>query len=537
MYELRGALPGIANLIFEKLYGGSFPTGRSKTGQSLPGTYWSLNMNNKTDLKLIDPGLLKTLAYINGEWCEADDGATFDVINPATGEVIAAVPDMGTQETRRAIEAANAAWPSWRAKTAKERAAILRKLYFLMMENQEDLAQILTAECGKPILEGRGEIAYGASFIEWFGEEAKRVYGDVIPAPFSDRRIVVEKQPIGVCAAITPWNFPIAMVTRKVGPALAAGCPIILKPAHDTPLSALAFAELASRAGVPAGVFSVVTSHGGSVVGAEMTSNPTVRKLTFTGSTAIGKVLMRQCADTIKKMSLELGGNAPFIVFDDADIDAAVTGAIASKYRNTGQTCVCVNRFLVQDGVYEQFTDKLVAAVEAMKIGNGAEEGNAQGPLINKAGLDKVEDHVRDALAKGAQIATGGERHALGGTFYKPTVLTSVNKDMKIANEETFGPVSALFRFSTEDEAVAMANDTEFGLAAYFYTRDAARVWRVAEGLEYGIVGINEGIISTEVAPFGGVKESGLGREGSRYGIEDFLEIKYMCMGGINAAT
>ena len=488
-------------------------------------------------LQLKDDSLLRTQAFINGKWCDANNGARFDVTNPANGEVIATVPDMGADETRVAIEAADAAWPAWRAKTAKERAVILRKLYFLMMENQEDLAQILTAECGKPILEGRGEIAYGASFIEWFGEEAKRVYGDVIPAPFNDRRIVVEKQPIGVCAAITPWNFPIAMVTRKVGPALAAGCPIILKPAHDTPLSALALVELANRAGVPEGVFSVITAHGGSKVGGEMTSNPIVRKLTFTGSTAIGKVLMRQCADTVKKMSLELGGNAPFIVFDDADIDAAVTGAIASKYRNTGQTCVCVNRFLVQDGIYEEFTKKLVAAVEAMKIGDGAEEGIAQGPLINEAGLIKVEEHVQDALANGAEIATGGERHPLGGTFYQPTVLTGANKEMIIAKEETFGPVSALFRFSSEAEAIAMANDTEFGLAAYFYTRDAARVWRVGEALEYGIVGINEGIISTEVAPFGGVKESGLGREGSRYGIEDFMEIKYMCMGGLSPAA
>ena len=488
-------------------------------------------------LQLKDNSLLKTQAYINGQWCDANDGGRFDVTNPATGEVIATVPDMGADETRTAIETANAAWPAWRAKTAKERAGILRKLYFLMMENQEDLAQILTAECGKPIAEGRGEIAYGASFIEWFGEEAKRVYGDVIPAPFNDRRIVVVKQPIGVCAAITPWNFPTAMVTRKVGPALAAGCPIILKPAHDTPLSALALVELAERAGVPAGVFSVVTSHGGSVIGGEMTSNPIVRKLTFTGSTGVGKVLMRQCADTIKKMSLELGGNAPFIVFDDADVDAAVAGAIASKYRNTGQTCVCVNRFLVQDGIYDEFTRKLVAAVEAMKIGDGAEEGMAQGPLINAAGLAKVEEHVQDAIAKGAQVATGGECHPLGGTFYKPTVLTGATTEMKIAHEETFGPVSALFRFSTEEEAVTLANDTEFGLAAYFYTRDAARVWRVGEALEYGIVGINEGIISTEVAPFGGVKESGLGREGSRYGIEDFMEIKYMCMGGLNATA
>lgn len=488
-------------------------------------------------LQLKDHSLLRTQAYINGQWCDADGGGRFDVTNPATGEVITTVPDMGADETRTAIETADAAWPAWRAKTAKERAGILRQLYFLMMENQEDLAQILTAECGKPILEGRGEIAYGASFIEWFGEEAKRAYGDVIPAPFNDRRIVVVKQPIGVCAAITPWNFPIAMVTRKVGPALAAGCPIILKPAHDTPLSALALVELAERAGVPAGVFSVVTSHGGAVVGGEMTSNPIVRKLTFTGSTGIGKVLMRQCADTIKKMSLELGGNAPFIVFDDADVEAAVAGAIASKYRNTGQTCVCVNRFLVQDGIYDEFTGKLVAAVEAMKIGDGAQEDVTQGPLINVAGLAKVEEHVQDAVDKGAQVATGGECHPLGGTFYRPTVLTGATTEMKIAHEETFGPVSALFRFSAEEDAVTLANDTEFGLAAYFYTRDAARVWRVGEALEYGIVGINEGIISTEVAPFGGVKESGLGREGSRYGIEDFMEIKYMCMGGLNVAA
>jgi succinate-semialdehyde dehydrogenase/glutarate-semialdehyde dehydrogenase len=494
-------------------------------------------MNGKKTLNLADPRLLITKAYINGQWCDANDGTRFDVTNPATGDVIVSVPDMGAEETRAAIEAADAAWPAWRAKTAKERAAILRKLYFLMMENQEDLAQILTAECGKPIVEGRGEIAYGASFIEWFGEEAKRTYGDVIPAPFNDRRIVVDKQPIGVCVAITPWNFPIAMVTRKVGPALAAGCPIILKPAHDTPLSALALVELANRAGVPDGVFSVVTSSSGSKVGGEMTANPIVRKLSFTGSTAIGKVLMRQCADTIKKMSLELGGNAPFIVFDDADIDAAVSGAMASKYRNTGQTCVCVNRFLVQDGIYDEFTEKLVAAVEAMKIGDGAEEDVAQGPLINEAGLAKVEEHVLDAVGKGAKVATGGACHALGGTFYKPTVLTGATTDMMIANEETFGPVSALFRFSTEEEAIKMANDTEFGLAAYFYTRDAARVWRVGGALEYGIVGINEGIISTEVAPFGGVKESGLGREGSRYGIDDYLEIKYMCMGGLNAAA
>ena len=494
-------------------------------------------MESKTNLQLTNPGLLKNQAFIDGEWREANDGARFDVCNPATGDVIASVPDMGPEEARAAIEAANAAWPAWRSRTGKERAAILRKLYFLLLENQEDLAQILTAECGKPIMEGRGEIVYGASFIEWFGEEAKRTYGEVIPAPFNDRRIVVEKQPIGVCVAITPWNFPIAMVTRKVGPALAAGCPIILKPAEDTPLSALALVELARQAGVPDGVFSVVTSSNGPRVGKEMISNPIVRKLSFTGSTATGKVLMRQCADTVKKLSLELGGNAPFIVFDDADIDAAVKGAMASKYRNTGQTCVCVNRFIVQDGIYDRFAEKLAAAVKAMKVGDGAQEGNEQGPLINEAGLSKVEDHVNDATAKGARVVTGGKRHELGGTYYEPTVLTGLTTDMKIAREETFGPVSALFRFETEADAIAMANDTEFGLAAYFYTRDAARVWRVGEALEYGIVGINEGIISTEVAPFGGVKESGLGREGSRYGIEDYLEIKYMCIGGLNTAT
>jgi succinate-semialdehyde dehydrogenase/glutarate-semialdehyde dehydrogenase len=490
--------------------------------------------NYELPLTLNDSTLLKTDAYIDGEWCGAADGAHFDVTNPATGEVIASLPDMGVTETRAAIEAADKAWPAWREKTGKERAGILRKLFFLMMENQEDLAQLITAEGGKPIAESRGEVAYGAAFIEWFGEEAKRTYGDLIPATFADRRIVADKEPIGVCAAITPWNFPIAMVTRKVGPALAAGCPMVLKPAQDTPLSALALAELAERAGVPAGVFSVVTSSHGSIVGGELTSNPIVRKLTFTGSTETGKVLMRQCADTIKKLSLELGGNAPFIVFDDANIDEAVTGAIASKYRNSGQTCVCVNRFLVQDGVYDEFAAKLTAAVESMKVGNGAEEGVVQGPLINEAGLEKVEAHVADAISKGAQLVTGGQRHALGGSFYEPTVLTDVTPDMAVAREETFGPVSPLFRFKTEEEAVAMSNDTEFGLAAYFYTRDAARTWRVSKGLEYGIVGVNEGIISTEVAPFGGVKESGLGREGSKYGIEDYLEIKYICMGGLN---
>ncbi|MDH3338817.1 MAG: NAD-dependent succinate-semialdehyde dehydrogenase [Gammaproteobacteria bacterium] len=483
---------------------------------------------------LQDSSLLKTDAYINGEWCGAADSARFHVSNPATGAVIASLPDMGVAETREAIEAADAAWPAWREKTGKERAGILRKLFFLMMEHQEDLAQLITAEGGKPLAESRGEVAYGAAFIEWFGEEAKRTYGDLIPATFTDRRIVADKQPIGVCAAITPWNFPIAMVTRKVGPALAAGCTIVLKPAHETPLSALALAELAERAGVPPGVFSVITSSSGRTVGGELTSNPIVRKLTFTGSTATGKVLMRQCADTIKKLSLELGGNAPFIVFDDANIDKAVEGAIASKYRNSGQTCVCVNRFLVQDGVYDEFATKLTAAVEAMKVGNGVDEGVVQGPLINEAGVAKAQDHVDDAISKGASVAAGGKRHALGGNFFEPTVLTDMTPDMIIAREETFGPVSPLFRFKTEEEAIAMSNDTEFGLAAYFYTRDSARTWRVSQALEYGIVGVNEGIISTEVAPFGGVKESGLGREGSKYGIEDYLEIKYICMGGLN---
>jgi len=483
---------------------------------------------------LQDSSLLKTDAYINGEWCGAADSARFYVTNPATGAVIASLPDMGVAETREAIEAADAAWPAWREKTGKERAGILRKLFFLMMEHQEDLAQLITAEGGKPLAESRGEVAYGAAFIEWFGEEAKRTYGDLIPATFTDRRIVADKQPIGVCAAITPWNFPIAMVTRKVGPALAAGCTIVLKPAHETPLSALALAELAERAGVPPGVFSVITSSSGRTVGGELTSNPIVRKLTFTGSTATGKVLMRQCADTIKKLSLELGGNAPFIVFDDANIDKAVEGAIASKYRNSGQTCVCVNRFLVQDGVYDEFATKLTAAVEAMKVGNGVDEGVVQGPLINEAGVAKAQDHVDDAISKGASVAAGGKRHALGGNFFEPTVLTDMTPDMIIAREETFGPVSPLFRFKTEEEAIAMSNDTEFGLAAYFYTRDSARTWRVSQALEYGIVGVNEGIISTEVAPFGGVKESGLGREGSKYGIEDYLEIKYICMGGLN---
>ncbi|MGB7631428.1 MAG: NADP-dependent succinate-semialdehyde dehydrogenase [Candidatus Deferrimicrobium sp.] len=482
---------------------------------------------------LKDKRLFRQQCYIDGAWRDADDGKTIDVNNPATGEKLGTVPKMGADETRRAIVAADAAFPAWRAKTARERSTVLRRLYDLMMENQEDLAVLMTLEQGKPLAESRGEIAYAASFIEWFAEEGKRIYGDTIPQHQSDKRIVVLKEPIGVVAAITPWNFPSAMITRKAGPALAAGCTVVLKPATYTPYSALALAELAERAGVPRGVFSVVTGSAGGI-GGELTSNPLVRKLTFTGSTEIGKLLMQQCAGTVKKMSLELGGNAPFIVFDDADLDAAVAGAIASKYRNSGQTCVCTNRLLVQEGVYDAFALKLSRAVEQLQVGNGMTEGTQQGPLIDPAAVAKVEEHIADALGKGARIVTGGKRHALGGTFFQPTILADVTRDMAVAREETFGPLAPLFRFSAEKEAIAMANDTEFGLAAYFYTRDLARTWRVSEGLEYGIVGINTGIISTEVAPFGGVKESGIGREGSKYGIEEFLEVKYLCMGGIS---
>jgi succinate-semialdehyde dehydrogenase/glutarate-semialdehyde dehydrogenase len=482
---------------------------------------------------LKDKRLFRQQCYIDGAWRDADDGKTIDVNNPATGEKLGTVPKMGADETRRAIVAADAAFPAWRAKTASERSTVLRRLYDLMMENQEDLAVLMTLEQGKPLAESRGEIAYAASFIEWFAEEGKRIYGDTIPQHQSDKRIVVLKEPIGVVAAITPWNFPSAMITRKAGPALAAGCTVVLKPATYTPYSALALAELAERAGVPKGVFSVVTGSAGGI-GGELTSNPLVRKLTFTGSTEIGKLLMQQCAGTVKKMSLELGGNAPFIVFDDADLDAAVVGAIASKYRNSGQTCVCTNRLLVQEGVYDAFALKLSRAVEQLQVGNGMTEGTQQGPLIDPAAVVKVEEHIADALGKGARIVIGGKRHALGGTFFQPTILADVTRDMAVAREETFGPLAPLFRFSAEKEAIAMANDTEFGLAAYFYTRDLARTWRVSEGLEYGIVGINTGIISTEVAPFGGVKESGIGREGSKYGIEEFLEVKYLCMGGIS---
>ena len=479
-----------------------------------------------------DASLFRQQAYLDGAWVDADGGATIDVDNPATGDVLGTVPKMGAAETWRAIEAAEAALPGWRAKTAKERAQILRRWFELMMANQEDLAALMTAEQGKPLAESRGEIAYAASFIEWFGEEGKRVYGDVIPGHGADKRIIVLKQPIGVCAAITPWNFPAAMITRKAGPALAAGCTIVLKPASQTPFSALALCELAERAGVPKGVFSCVTGSA-TEIGGEMTSNPKVRKLSFTGSTEIGKLLLEQCARTVKKTSMELGGNAPFIVFDDADLEAAVKGAIASKYRNAGQTCVCANRILVQDGIYDAFAKRLSEAASGMKVGNGFTEGAVIGPLIDAKAIKKVEEHVADALAKGAEIVTGGKRHSLGGSFYEPTVLTGATRDMAIFREETFGPVAPLFRFKTEAEAIEMANDTEFGLAAYFYGRDIGRVWRVAEALEYGIVGVNEGIISTEVAPFGGVKESGLGREGSHYGIEDYLEIKYLCLGGI----
>jgi succinate-semialdehyde dehydrogenase/glutarate-semialdehyde dehydrogenase len=483
-------------------------------------------------MKLQDSSLLRQLCAIDGAWVAADSGATLDVRNPATGELVGTVPRAGRAETRRAIEAAERALPDWRARTGKERAQVLRRWFDLMMAHQEDLARLMTAEQGKPLAESRGEIAYAASFLEWFGEEAKRVYGDTIPGHARDKRILVLKQPIGVCAAITPWNFPAAMITRKVGPALAAGCTVVIKPASQTPLSALALCELANRAGVPPGVVSCVTGSAGEI-GAELTSHPAVRKLSFTGSTEIGKLLTAACAGTMKKVSMELGGNAPFIVFDDADLDAAVKGALASKFRNAGQTCVCANRLLVQDGVYESFTAKLSAAVAALQVGPGDADGTALGPLIDARAVAKVEEHVADALAHGAAVALGGRRHALGGSFYEPTILTGVTARMLVAREETFGPLAPLFRFHTEAEAIQLANDTEFGLAAYFYTRDVNRVWRVAEALEYGIVGINEGLISTEVAPFGGVKQSGLGREGSKYGIEDYLEIKYLCLGGV----
>jgi succinate-semialdehyde dehydrogenase/glutarate-semialdehyde dehydrogenase len=491
-------------------------------------------MNAPRDAKFViplkDSRLFRQQGCINGQWRDADSKATINVTNPADGSVIGTIPKMGAAETRRAIEAANAALPGWRAKLAKERANILRKWFELMIANTDDLALIMTTEQGKPLAEAKGEIAYAASFIEWFAEEAKRVYGDVIPQHQADKRLVVIKQPVGVCGLITPWNFPAAMITRKAAPALAAGCTVVIKPATKTPYSAFALAELAERAGIPKGVINIV-SGSAKEIGGELTSNTTVRKISFTGSTEVGSVLMKQSADTIKKVSLELGGNAPFLVFDDADIDAAVEGAMISKYRNNGQTCVCANRILVQDGVYDRFAAKLAEKVRALKVGRGTEAGVNIGPLIDANAVAKVEEHIQDAVSKGAKIVVGGKKHALGGLFFEPTVLTGVNATMKVTREETFGPVAPLFRFKTEEEGVAMANDTEFGLASYFYARDIGRIWRVGEGIESGMVGVNTGLISNEVAPFGGVKQSGIGREGSKYGIEEYLEIKYLCIG------
>jgi succinate-semialdehyde dehydrogenase/glutarate-semialdehyde dehydrogenase len=484
-------------------------------------------------LPLKDPKLFREQCYIDGQWLGADSRKSFAVDNPATGETLGSVPDMGTAETKRAIEAAERAWPAWRAKTAKERAAILRKWFDLMMASQEDLAQLLTAEQGKPLAEARGEIAYGASFIEWFAEEGKRAYGDVIPTHQADKRILCIKQPIGVSAMITPWNFPNAMITRKVGPALAAGCTVVLKPAEQTPFSALAMAELAERAGIPKGALNIITGDA-ATIGRELCANPVVRKLSFTGSTEVGRILMRQSADTIKKLSLELGGNAPFIVFDDADLDAAVEGALASKYRNAGQTCVCANRIYVQDKVYDAFAAKLTEKVKGFKVGAGNESGVVIGPLIDEQGMKKVETHVADALGKGAKAILGGKRHERGGLFFQPTVLTNVTPDMVVSHEETFGPVAPLIRFRTEDEVIKLANNTEFGLSGYFYSRDVGRIFRVAEQMETGIVGANVGIISTEVAPFGGVKQSGLGREGAKYGLDEYLEVKYILLGGLD---
>ena len=489
-------------------------------------------MSTSDSISLKDTSLFRQQCYVDGAWIDAPGGQTTDVTNPATGEVIGSVPALGQLETRQAIEAAEAAWPAWRARTGKDRATLLRAWFDLMLEHKEDLARLMTLEQGKPLTESLAEISYAASFIEWFSEEAKRIYGDVINDPVSGSRILVYKQPIGVVASITPWNFPAAMITRKCAPALAAGCPVVIRPASQTPFSALALAELADRAGIPPGIVNVITGPSGKM-GAELTGNPVVRKLSFTGSTEVGKLLMEQCAGTIKKVSLELGGNAPFIVFDDADLDAAVEGAIASKYRNAGQTCVCANRLLVQSGVYDDFAERLTKAVAGLKVGNGLDQGVQQGPMIDAAAVEKVEEHLADALAKGAQVLTGGSAHALGGTFFEPTVLVGATPDMIVAREETFGPIAPLFRFDDEEEAIAMANDTEFGLSAYFYTRDNSRVWRVSEQLEYGIVGVNSGIISTEVAPFGGIKESGIGREGSKYGIDDFIELKYVRIGEI----
>ena len=486
-------------------------------------------------MELHCPELFRQQAFVNGSWCEAGSGARTEIFNPANGERLGSVPNMGAAETRRAIETAQQAQQAWRERTAKERAQVLRKWFELMLQHQEDLARIMTAEQGKPLTEARGEVAYAASFLEWFGEEAKRIYGDVIPGHQADKRILVQKEPVGVTAAITPWNFPAAMITRKAGPALAAGCAMVLKPAPQTPFSALALALLAEQAGLPAGLFSVITADvdASRDVGGELCSNPIVRKLSFTGSTGVGIKLMEQCAPSLKKLSLELGGNAPFIVFDDADLDAAVEGAMISKYRNAGQTCVCANRIYVQDSVYDAFAEKLAAAVAQLKVGNGSEAGVTTGPLIDGNAVDKVQRHLADAIGKGAEILAGGKPHALGGNFFEPTIITNVDSSMLVAREETFGPLAPLFRFSDEADVVRQANDTEFGLAAYFYARDLSRVFRVAERLEYGMVGINTGLISTEVAPFGGMKSSGLGREGSKYGIEEYVEIKYLCLGGI----
>ncbi|MCX2831468.1 NAD-dependent succinate-semialdehyde dehydrogenase [Microbulbifer thermotolerans] len=485
-------------------------------------------------LELKNTALLRTQSYVNGQWIDADSGETFVVTNPATGEVITRIANLGPAETRRAIEAADKAWPAWRKATAKERANVLRRWFHLIVDNVDDLAKILTAEQGKPLTEAKTEILYGANYIEWFSEEAKRIYGDVIAPPSNDKRIVVIKQSVGVACSITPWNFPSAMIARKMAPALAAGCPFIAKPASETPLSALALAVLAEEAGIPAGIFNVVAGKSAREIGAEMTSNSLVRKFTFTGSTAVGRLLQTQCADTIKKTSMELGGNAPFIVFDDADIDEAVKGAITCKYRNAGQTCVCANRIFVQEGVYDEFVEKFTAATKALKVGDGTDPDTQVGPLITRKAIKGVQELVDDALQKGAKATIGGAPHELGECFYAPTVLTEVNAQMRLFKEEIFGPVAPLFKFSSEDEVIRMANDTEFGLASYFYSRDIGRIWRVAEALEYGMVGINEGIISNEMAPFGGIKESGLGREGSKYGLDDYLEIKYLCMGGVN---
>ncbi|MFT0533889.1 NAD-dependent succinate-semialdehyde dehydrogenase [Castellaniella hirudinis] len=483
-------------------------------------------------LQLKEPGLLRQQCYINGQWRDAADGAADPVINPATGEILGKVPVMGAAETREAIEAAQAAWPAWRALSAKQRGDILLKWHHLMLAHAEDLARIMTAEQGKPLAEARGEVAYGAGYFEWYAEEGKRAYGEVIPGPAGDRRVVVLREPIGVCAVITPWNFPSSMITRKAAAALAAGCPMVVKPAPETPFSALALAVLAEQAGVPPGVFSIITGDA-PAIGGEMTANPIVRKLSFTGSTEVGRLLYAQSAATIKKLSLELGGNAPFIVFDDADLDAAVEGAMICKYRNTGQTCVCANRLYIQDSVYDEFARRLAAKVAELKVGNGMDEGVNQGPLIDQAALEKVRSHVRDAVSKGGHVLAGGQPHSLGGTYFQPTILTGVTADMKVATEETFGPVAPLFRFKDDAEVIRLANATEYGLAAYFYSRDIGRIWRVAEALEYGMVGINAGVLSNPAAPFGGVKQSGLGREGSRHGLDDYLVIKYLCMGGI----